>query len=218
MTHNPGETNSIFNRYIRKIRDKEIQKDSMRFRRNLERIGEIFAYEISKSLSYNKLKVTTPLGETDINLPSDKIVAATVLRAGLPMHKGVLNVFDDCENAFVSAYRKYDKTGDFNIEIEYMSGPSLDGKILILIDPMLATGASMLLAYKALLSNSDPLHTHFVTAIASIEGVSYLKRNTNNDNCSLWVGAIDEELTSKSYIVPGLGDAGDLAFGPKYSE
>lgn len=210
-----GEGNSLLNQYIYELRDKTVQLDSMRFRRNLERIAEIFAYEISKELKYKPVSVETPLGVAEMNLMQQQPVIASVLRAGLPMHQGFLNYFDKAENAFISAYRKYGQDGAFKIQFEHLSCPSIGGKTLILADPMLATGASMLLAYKALVDKGVPTHTHIVSIIASKEGVEYVKRNISSQAYTLWVGAIDDELTTKSYIVPGLGDAGDLAYGSK---
>jgi len=210
-----GESNSILNRFIYELRCVQVQNDSMRFRRNLERIGEIFAYEISQELSYQKSQVQTPLGIADVSLPVDKIVLASILRAGLPMHQGLLNYFDSAENAFISAYRKYSKDGSFKIQFEHLSCPIINDKVLIITDPMLATGASMLLAYNALIEKGKPKHTHIVSIIASKEGVDYIQKNLLQKNVSLWLGTIDDELTVKSYIVPGLGDAGDLAYGGK---
>ncbi|QKG78746.1 uracil phosphoribosyltransferase [Tenuifilum thalassicum] len=215
MIHELGKQNSILNQFILELRDVNVQNDSMRFRRNLERCGEIFAYEISKVLNYENVQVQTPLGTADVSVPTENIVLATILRAGLPLHQGMLNYFDKAQNAFISAYRKYDKDGTFRIQFEYVSTPNLDGKTLVLIDPMLATGASMLLAYKALLEHGKPSHTHIVSVIASKDGVNYMKRNLSPSEATLWTGAIDDELTVKSYIVPGLGDAGDLAYGKK---
>ena len=212
---NLGEQNSIFNHFIREIRDVNIQKDSMRFRRNIERIGEVFAYEISKKMEYENQEITTPLGISTESLMIEKPVLATILRAGLPLHQGLLNYFDRSDNCFISAFRKHKKGGDFEIKIEYMSSPNLDGKTVILCDPMLASGSSMVLAMKALLSKGKPKHIHVVAIIASAEGVQYLKENTPFRNCTLWLGAQDAEMTSQSYIVPGLGDAGDLAYGQK---
>ena len=212
---NLGEQNSIFNHFIREIRDVNIQKDSMRFRRNIERIGEIFAYEISKKMEYENKDITTPLGISTESLMTEKPVLATILRAGLPLHQGLLNYFDRSDNCFISAFRKHKKGGDFEIKIEYMSSPSLDGKTVVLCDPMLASGNSMVLAMKALLSKGKPKHIHIVAIIASAEGIQYLKENTPFRNCTLWLGAQDAEMTSQSYIVPGLGDAGDLAYGVK---
>ncbi len=210
-----GNSNSIFNQFISEIRDKNIQKDSLRFRRNIERIGEIFAYEISKTLDYDKTRIKTPLGETDIELINNQIVVSSIMRAGLPLHQGLLNYYDGAENAFISAYRKYHKDGSFDILFEYLSSPAIDNKVLILADPMLATGSSMLIAYKGIHEKGKPKHTHIVTIIASREGVDYLEKNLSNSNTTIWVGAIDDELTAKAYIVPGLGDAGDLAYGSK---
>ncbi|MEW5845568.1 MAG: uracil phosphoribosyltransferase [Bacteroidota bacterium] len=215
MIHELGKQNSILNQFIAELRDVNVQTDSMRFRRNLERCGEIFAYELSKVLSYHTVAVQTPLGTADVSVPTENIVLATILRAGLPLHQGMLNYFDKAQNAFISAYRKYDKDGTFRIQFEYISCPSIEGKTLVLIDPMLATGASMLLAHKALLEHGKPSHTHIVSVIGSKEGVNYMKRNLSPSEATIWVGAIDDELTVKSYIVPGLGDAGDLAYGKK---
>ena len=215
MVHVLAQKNSLMNLYIAELRDKNIQKDSMSFRRNMERIGEIFSYEISKQLDYKEKKITTPLGVSKMNLPDSKIVNATILRAGLPFHNGFLNYFDSAENAFISAHRKYHKDGSFTIQFEHLSSPDIEGKILILSDPMLASGASMEIAYKALLERGTPKHTHIVTIIASNQGVNYVKKHINMKNVTIWAGDIDDELTSKSYIVPGLGDAGDLAFGSK---
>lgn len=215
---NLGNQDSIFNHFIREIRDINIQNDSMRFRRNIERIGELFAYEISKELEYEDKKITTPLGISTESLIKNKPVLSTILRAGLPLHQGFLNYFDSSDNAFISAYRKHKKGGDFEIKIEYMSSPDLENKTIILCDPMLASGSSMILAMEALLSQGTPKHIHIVAVIASSEGINYVKENIPTQNCTLWIGAEDEEMTSQSYIVPGLGDAGDLSFGKKYKE
>lgn len=215
MIYNIGQHNSILNVFISEVRDAEIQKDSMRFRRNLERIGEIFAYELSKVMEYETKEFITSLGSAEMNVIKEQPVLATILRAGLPFHQGILNYFDRAQNAFVSAYRRHHKSGKFDIQIEYASSPNLDEKILILSDPMLATGSSMLLTYKQLLESGKPKHTHILTIIASIQGVEYLKRNMPEDAYTLWVAAVDDELTAQSYIVPGLGDAGDLAYGSK---
>jgi len=214
-TINLGKQNSIFNHFIREIRDVNIQNDSMRFRRNIERIGEIFAYEISKKMEYKTKDITTPLGISTESIMKEKPVLATILRAGLPLHQGLLNYFDSSDNAFISAYRKHKKGGDFEIKIEYMASPDLDGKTLILCDPMLASGSSMILAIQAILTKGTPKHIHIVSIISSSEGVEYVKENIHMQNCTLWLGAEDEEMTAQSYIVPGLGDAGDLAFGEK---
>jgi uracil phosphoribosyltransferase len=211
---NLGKSNSIFNQYIAEIRDVEIQKDSMRFRRNCERMGEIFAYEISKRLDYVDSEVTTPLGSTNINLLFEQPVLSTILRAGLPLHQGFLNYFDKAENAFISAYRKHHKNGSFDIELEYLASPDLDNKTIILSDPMLASGSSIVVTYKALLEKGKPKKLHLAILIASRQGLEYVKRFLP-ENTTIWVGAIDEELTAQSYIVPGLGDAGDLAYGSK---
>ena len=212
---NLSDGNSVLNQFIAEIRDKDIQKNHMRFRRNLERIGEIFAYEISKTLSYSIKDITTPLGIAQCSVPCDDIVLATILRAGLPLHNGLLNYFDKAQNAFIAAYRKYGKDNKFDIKLEYVTSPSIDGKVLILADTMLATGASVVLAYHKLMEDGTPLHTHIVCPIASTYGVEYLSKNLSHKTVTLWTGAVDEELTNKSYIVPGLGDAGDLAFGDK---
>lgn len=215
MVHNLSEHPSIFNQFIAEIRDTSIQKDSMRFRRNLERIGEIMGYEISKSMKFQTKQTKTPLGIAETNHLQAQPVIATILRAGLPIHMGVLNYFDQAENAFISAYRRHHKDNTFDIHVEYVSSPSLDGKTLILCDPMIATGASIVLAYKALMTKGTPEHVHIVSAISSRQGVEYVRSNMPNKNFTIWCGAIDEELTAHSYIVPGLGDAGDLAFGEK---
>ena len=214
MVHILGTTNSIFNQYIAEIRDENIQKDSMRFRRNMERMGEIMAYEISKTLSYSPAEINTPLGIANMNVLKEQPVIATILRAGLPLHQGFLNYFDNGHNAFISAYRKHHKDGTFDIKVEYLSSPDLNDKVLILCDPMLATGASMVLTYKTLLQRGKPRHTHIVSVIASMEGVEYAKKHLP-ENVTLWCGAVDAELTAHAFIVPGLGDAGDLAYGTK---
>lgn len=206
--------NSLVNVFISELRDETIQKDSMRFRRNLERLGEIIAYEISKHLEYSEKEVTTPLGIANVPVLKDQPVIATILRAGLPVHQGMLNYFDQAGNAFVSAYRKHHKDNTFEIKVEYMSSPELNDKVLIICDPMLATGQSMLLAYKALIQRGKPRHVHVVGLIASVEGLTYVKSHFP-ENTTFWMGAVDDELTVKSYIVPGLGDAGDLAYGTK---
>ena len=212
---NLGEKNSIMNKFVAQLRDKDVQKDSMRFRRNLERIGEIFAYEISQTMNASDRSVVTPLGIANVPVYDEKIVLATILRAGLPLHQGLLNYFDDAQNAFVATYRKYHKGEDFNIEVEYANLPDLTGKTLILADTMLATGSSLEVTYKKLCENVQPYHTHLVCPIASAYAVEYLQKHLPEEGITLWVAAIDEELTSRSYIVPGLGDAGDLAFGSK---
>ncbi len=210
-----GGTGSLMSQYIAEMRDEKIQSDSLRFRRNMERVGEIFAYEISKVLRWEKKDIITSLGVATGEVLAEQPVIATILRAGLPMHMGLLNAFDKAQNAFVSAYRKHRKDGRFDIKVEYVSCPSLHDKVLIISDPMLATGASMVLSVKALLSRSRPLHTHIVSILASNQGVDYVKKNMPTEDYTLWLGAVDDELTAKAYIVPGLGDAGDLAFGSK---
>ena len=212
---NLGEKNSILNKFVAQMRDKDVQKDSMRFRRNLERLGEIFAYEISQTMENSPKEVVTPLGIASVPTYDEKVVVATILRAGLPLHQGILNYFDDAQNAFVAAYRKYDKGEDFHIQIQYASTPDLTCKTLILADTMLATGASLEIAYKRLCEEGEPFHTHLVCPIASAYAVEYLQKHLPEDGVTLWVATIDEELTSHSYIVPGLGDAGDLAYGVK---
>jgi len=216
MVINLGEQNSIFNQFLSQIRDQEIQKDSMRFRRNMERLGEIFAYEISKKLEYIDKDITSPLGISHMKAIAQPPVLATILRAGLPLHQGLFNYFDSSECAFISAYRRHHKNGKFDIKLEYASCPHIDDKVLILADPMLATGASMAVAYEELLQFGKPKHTHIVVAIASVEGVNYIKRKLGTKDITIWAGAIDDEMTAQSYIVPGLGDAGDLAFGSKF--
>lgn len=210
-----SQQSSIFNQFIAEIRDVTVQHDSMRFRRNMERMGEIMAYEISKTLEYKTTQTTTPLGVAETSQLVSEPVIGTILRAGLPVHLGLLNYFDKAGNAFISAYRRHHKDNTFDIHIEYISSPDLNDKTLILCDPMLATGASMVLAYKAILSRGTPKHVHIVSLISSQQGVDYVRANMPTQNFTIWCGAIDEELTAQSYIVPGLGDAGDLAFGEK---
>ncbi len=209
-------TNSVLNSFIAQIRDKNTQKDSMRFRKNIERIGEILAYELSKKLDFSKKNVQTPLGTKKMELINEKIVLCSILRAGLPLHQGVLNFFDEAENAFISAYRKHNKNNEkeFTIEVEYFASPSLEGKTLILIDPMLATGNSMVAVYEALKKHGIPKKIHIVSVIGSLEGVEYIEQFFP-ENTELWISAIDDQLNDKGYIIPGLGDAGDLAFGNK---
>jgi uracil phosphoribosyltransferase len=210
-----GQTNSVLNQYIAEIRDAEIQKDPFLFRKNLVRLGSIFAYEISKSLAYESREVITSLGIANVPVLVESPVLATILRAGLPFHQGFLDFFDKSDNAFVSAYRKYHKDHSFTMQIEYTSSPDLQGKTVILCDPMMATGASMVLSYKELLAHGKPKHIHFASILASQEGLAFLKKNVPSRNMTVWLGTIDDELTAQSYIVPGLGDAGDLAFGKK---
>lgn len=214
---NFAKTPSLVSRYMLELRDKEIQKDRMRFRHNLVRIGEIMAYEISKRIDYDDVRTATPLGTAVCQTPADPIVIGTILRAGLPLHQGFLSYFDNAENAFVSAYRKYrGKDGDdFDVLIEYLASPSIQDKVLMLVDPMLATGRSMELGYRALLTKGEPKHIHVAAVIASQQAVDYVVEHFPADRTTLWVGVIDPDLNDHSYILPGLGDAGDLAFGEK---
>ena len=213
---NFADTPSLVSRYMLELRDVTIQKDPVRFRLNLDRIGEIMAYEISKRLRYNDVDIQTPLGISKCQDIADKVVLATILRAGLPLHHGFLNFFDHAENAFVSAYRRYKEKGDsFDVLVEYLASPSIEDKILILVDPMLATGSSMELAYKAMLRKGTPSHIHVASVIASRQSVEYVKEHFPAENTTVWIGAIDDEVNAHSYIVPGLGDAGDLAYGEK---
>lgn len=215
---NLSEQPSLLNQYLKELRSVDIQKDSMRFRRNIERIGEIMAVEISRHLTYATEQVQTPLAIADIEIPQDKIVLGTLLRAGLPMHQGFLNMFDQAENAFISAYRQetIGRRGEMQIEIisEYLAAPSIEGKTLILVDPMLATGLSMEVAYKALLSHGTPKHLHMACLFGTPQAIQHLSDNLPED-ATLWCAVIDPKLNEKKYIVPGLGDAGDLCFGEK---
>jgi len=213
MTFDLSKTKSIANTFIAELRDENIQKDAMRFRKNLERLGEVFAYEISKTLKYTSKEVVTPLGTSQCDFLETQPVLATILRAGLPLQQGLLNVFDKAECCFISANRKVKKNGDFVIQMDYISTPDLEGRVLIMADPMLATGRSMVMCCKELINRYRVTELHIVAAIASTEGVAHVKANL--PKAKLWLGAIDEEMTSKSYIVPGLGDAGDLAYGEK---
>lgn len=212
---NFAESRSLMNQYMRELRDVDIQGDMIRFRRNLERMGEIMAYEISRTLRYGREEVTTPLAKTECDIIVDKVVLGTIFRAGVPFHQGFLNFFDTAENAFVSAYRKYKEKENFDICIEYLASPRLDGKVLVLADPMLATGASMELSYRALLTKGNPSHIHVASVIASSQAIDYIRRTFPADKTTVWVGAVDPEINAHSYIVPGLGDAGDLAYGIK---
>lgn len=213
---NFADTPSLVSRYMLELRDVTIQKDPMRFRLNLDRIGEIMAYEISKRLDYRTVEVQTPLGIASCQDIADRVVLATILRAGLPLHHGFLNYFDRAENAFVSAYRRYREKGDsFDVLVEYLASPSIEGKTLILVDPMLATGSSMELAYKAMLRKGEPAKIHVASVIASRASVEYVKKHFPEEKTTIWIGAIDDEVNAHSYIVPGLGDAGDLAYGEK---
>ncbi len=214
MLYNLSKENSIINQFVSELRDVEIQKDRMRFRKNLIRIGEIFAYEISKKMHFTVEEITTPLGIANVPVLTEQPIIGTILRAGLPLHEGLLNFFDGADNAFISAYRKHHKDGSFDIKLEYISCPSLQDRILVLCDPMLATGASIVMTYKSLMEKGTPKHTHIVCALASTQGIEHVKSHLS-DNVTIWAAAVDEELTAQAYIVPGLGDAGDLAYGTK---
>lgn len=210
-----SETTSVFCQFLAEVRDVNTQSDPLRFRRNLERMGEIFAYEISRHLSFRNSDVQTPLGVAGAKILEDEVVVASVLRAGLPLHHGILNFLDRARNAFIAAYRKHHKDNSFEIRLEYVSAPNLTGKKLILCDPMLATGQSMVEAYKALVEQAGrPEAVHVVSVVASEEGLTYARRHMP-ENTFFWLGALDPELNAKAYIVPGLGDAGDLAYGSK---
>jgi uracil phosphoribosyltransferase len=215
MIRELGKEDSIFNRFLSELRDAEIQKDSLRFRMNLERLGELFAYEISKTLDYRDVEVTTPLGVSMMRVPDEEPVIAAILRAAVPLHQGLLRYFDHADSAFVSAYRKYSKEEKFVIKLDYLSAPPIQDRVLIVCDPMLATGGSLLASLEGLLEKGKPKHIHVVAALASDEGIARIRKKHSLNNLSLWVGAIDDELTAQAYIVPGLGDAGDLAFGKK---
>ena len=205
---------TILNKFISEIRSKNIQGDSMRFRRNIERIGEILAYNISESLNFETKQINTPLGSTSIDVPKNDVVLCSILRAGLPLHNGILNYFDDAESAFISAYRKHTSETEFEIKVEYFASPSLQDKTLILADPMLATGQSLVSVYEGLKKHGIPKEIHVACVIGSEEGVSFIKDHFPEDT-KLWIATVDKDLNSKGYIVPGLGDAGDLAFGEK---
>lgn len=210
-----SKTNSILNQYIAEIRNVEVQHDRLRFRRNIERIGEIMAYEISKEFTYSVKDIHTPLGVAPVSTPDNQLVVSTILRAGLPFHQGFLSYFDQAENAFVSAYRKYKDTLKFDIHIEYIASPRIDGKTLIITDPMLATGSSMELSYQAMLTKGNPAEIHVASIIASKQAVNHILNVFPEDKTTVWCAAIDPEINAHSYIVPGLGDAGDLAYGEK---
>lgn len=212
---NFAEQNSLISQYMTEMRDVNIQKDMLRFRRNLERVGEIMAYEISKTLDYRTVETLTPLDVAKTSVIDSQVVLATIFRAGVPFHQGFLNYFDNAQNAFVSAYRKYKEKENFDVCIEYLASPRLDGKTLVLADPMLATGASMELSYRALLTKGNPAHIHVASVIASRQAVDYICEKFPADRTTVWIGAIDEHINAHSYIVPGLGDAGDLAYGVK---
>lgn len=212
---NFSETNSILNQYVSEIRNTEIQNDRLRFRRNIERIGEIMAYEISKEFKYSTKNIQTPLSTAQVNTPDNQLVISTILRAGLPFHQGFLSYFDYAENAFVSAYRKYKDTLKFDIHIEYIASPRIDNKTLIITDPMLATGSSMELSYQAMLTKGHPAEIHVASIIASKQAVEHIAKIFPEDKTTIWCASIDPEINEHSYIVPGLGDAGDLAYGEK---
>lgn len=212
---NFDEQPSLVSQYMAELRNVDIQNDMLRFRRNLERIGEIMAYEISKTISYRTVDVRTPLAIAKCNEIDEQLVLATIFRAGIPFHKGFLDYFDHAQNAFVSAYRKYKEKENFDVFIEYIASPSVEGKTLIIADPMLATGASMELSYRALLTKGNPAKIHVASVIASKAAIEYIKQTFPAEKTTVWVGAIDDEINSHSYIVPGLGDAGDLAYGIK---
>jgi len=213
MVTNLSNANSLLGLWVRELRDNDIQQDRMRFRRNMERIGEIAAYEISKVLLYDEIQVQTPMGEASSIALNPQPVLATILRAGVPLHQGLLNYFDRADAAFVAAYRKHNRDGSFEIKQEYATCPPLDNRPLIIADPMLATGSSLALSIEVLQENGTPSSIHIVTAIASTEGIEYITRRF--PEAHIWTGAIDEELTARGYIVPGLGDAGDLSYGNK---
>lgn len=212
---NFDKTPSLVSQYMAELRDKNVQTDMLRFRRNLERIGEIMAYEISKTIRYRKEDVETPLATAHCDVIDEQIVLATIFRAGIPFHKGFLDYFDKAQNAFVSAYRKYREKENFDVFIEYIASPKIEDKTLILVDPMLATGSSMELSYKALLTKGNPAKIHVASVIASKAAVDYIKNTFPEDKTTVWIGAIDDVINAHSYIVPGLGDAGDLAYGIK---
>lgn len=213
--HNLSKHNSILNAFLSEIRDIEIQNDAMRFRRNIERIGEILAYEMSKTLNYQSENIQTPLGISPTELPTNDIVLCSILRAGIPLHNGLLNYFDRAENAFISAYRQHKENPEtFEIVVEYLACPNLENKTLILADPMLATGQSMVATFEALKAFGTPKDIHLISVIGAKPGVDFVKKHFNK-SVNLWIGTIDDQLNERGYIVPGLGDAGDLAFGAK---
>lgn len=213
---NLSEHHSVLQNFLREIRDVDIQQDRLRFRRNIERIGEVMAIELSKVLNYESTDVQTPLAKTTVDVISDQLVLATILRAGMPLHQGFLNIFDHAENAFLSAYRRVNAAGELEIVAEYMAAPAIDGKTLVVVDPMLATGMSMEVGYLALLKHGKPKHTHLCCTIATPQSIDYMRQMLNDsDDITLWCAAIDPVLNEKKYIVPGLGDAGDLCYGQK---
>ena len=213
MLTNLSDINSLLSTWVRELRDTAIQADRLRFRRNMERIGEVAAYEISKTIPYKDVTVTTPMGEALCPEQEHQPVLATILRAGLPLHQGLLNYFDNADCAFIAAYRKHSRDGSFEIEQQYLTSPDIEGRTLILADPMLATGASLVLALEEMMENGTPSAIHIVTAIASVIGIEHIQRKF--PDAWIWAGGIDEELTARGYIVPGLGDAGDLSYGSK---
>ena len=214
--NNLEKTDSVFNQYMAELRDAVIQQDRMRFRRNLERIGEVMAYEISKSFEYDDEEVTTPLGIKQIRTMHEQPVIATILRAGLPFHNGMLSMFDQADSAFIAAYRKYDKNEeDSEIRVEYFSSPDIEDRILILCDPLLATGESIVKTLNGLMEDMLPKEIHIAVAVASQDGLDYVERTMSRLPVTIWVGSIDEELTARAYVVPGIGDVGDLAYGEK---
>lgn len=213
---NLSEHHSVLQNFLREIRDVDIQKDRLRFRRNIERIGEVMAIELSKELNYESTDVQTPLAKTTVDVISDQLVLATILRAGMPLHQGFLNIFDHADNGFLSAYRRVNAEGELEIVAEYMAAPSIDDKTLVVVDPMLATGMSMEVGYLALLKHGTPRHTHLCCTIATPQAIDYMRKALNDrDDVTLWCAAIDPVLNEKKYIVPGLGDAGDLCYGQK---
>lgn len=214
IIHNLSESPSILNTFIAEIRDENIQKDRMRFRKNIERIGEILGYEMSKSLSFSSKVIETPFGTKSVQLAQEKLVICSILRAGLPLHNGLLNYFDNAKNAFISAYRKPINETNFEIEVEYLASPSFNNKTLILADPMLATGKSLVATYKALLKNGIPKSIHIMVVIGSTQGIDYIQKHFPT-NTHLWIATVDNKLNDKGYIIPGLGDAGDLSYGNK---
>ena len=216
MKFHLAQRNSILNKHIAELRDAQIHDDRMRFRRNLERCASIMAYEISRTFRYTEAEISTPLGISHMEVPDERVVVASILRAGIPMHNGILSTLDDAESAFVSSYRKHHNDGNFEVKLEYVTCPPLDDCVLFLADPMVATGSSIHSAMDALLENGKPRKVHIATVIASTSGIDYIQRKF--PKAVIWAGDIDTELTAKSYIVPGLGDAGDLAFGPKLQE
>jgi len=210
------DQNSLVGQFMSELRDKDLQQERLRFRTNIQRLGQIMAYEISKSLKYRVAEVTTPLGVKQCNVLDDRVVLATILRAGLPFHEGFLSFFDSADNAFVSAYRKYfPDTDDFVVHIEYIASPRIDGKTLLIVDPMLATGSSMELAYQALVTKGHPAHIHVASVIATPQAIETVRKHLPADKTTLWTCDIDPELNEHSYILPGLGDAGDLLYGEK---